>query len=98
MRVDGFDNCKKIGDFFWAGDRLSFICPCGCGHLAGIAVGGNPQVRPVWAWNGDREKPTCTPSIRIMPDTLSPNHPLASDYVPCRGWHGYMTDGELRSC
>ena len=35
-------------------------------------------------WNGDREKPTLKPSIQI----------------PQKGWHGYITHGELtkKSC
>lgn len=39
--------------------------------------------KPHWQWNGNREKPTLTPSIMVH----------ASFYQP--EWHGFLTDGEL---
>ena len=63
---------------------LHFVCPCGCGVVAGIAFLNPPgQAGPKWTWNGNREKPTCTPSILKLSG--------------CR-WHGYLTDGVFRSC
>lgn len=58
--------------------RLRFVCP-GCGELGGInfSAGG-------WTWDGNREAPTCTPSI-------------LHDKGRC-GWHGYLTAGEFRPC
>jgi uncharacterized protein DUF6527 len=62
---------------------MNFVCPCGCGkthsatlHLEGADGNG-------WMWNGNREKPTLTPSIGCR--------------TPC-GWHGYLTDGVFRAC
>ena len=57
---------------------LRFVCP-GCGELGGInfSAGG-------WTWDGNREAPTCTPSI-------------LHDDGRC-GWHGYLTAGEFRPC
>jgi hypothetical protein len=67
--------------------RLTFLCPCGCGTPAGVAVakdmndrGGN---HPVWQWDGNIEKPTITPSIQIIGGC---------------GWHGYLTAGVFRTC
>lgn len=37
-----------------------------------------------WEWNGSFDAPSLTPSI------------LQSG-LPCK-WHGYLTDGEFRSC
>lgn len=62
---------------------LSFRCPCGCGHLRQIPVGPGKVSSPAWTWNGDREKPTLTPSIACT--------------RPC-GWHGYLTDGVFKPC
>lgn len=59
-------------------DGLNFVCP-GCGEMGGI------QFSPSgWMWDGNRDAPTCTPSIL---------HDVAS----C-GWHGYLTAGEFRTC
>ena len=90
-RVAGFDHAKNPGDFYLTppnehegGCRhLSFLCPCGCGALAGIRVRDDGENRDgAWAWNRDEEKPTCTPSIDIKP-----GH-----------WHGHLTAGEFVSC
>jgi len=92
-RVENFDACEKAGDFFLTpvcaedrnSRRLSFLCPCGCGMLAGIRVRDDGEHRDgAWGWNRDEEKPTTTPSILIDP---SSNH-----------WHGYLTDGVFVPC
>jgi hypothetical protein len=59
---------------------LHFTCPCGCGACGATPVyaGSNG-----WCWNGDLEKPTLTPSIKML--------------SPC-GWHGYLTDGVFKRC
>jgi len=49
--------------------------------VAGNLVGSKPH----WSWNGDREKPTLTPSILVY------KHEGFDD-----GWHGFLTDGELK--
>jgi hypothetical protein len=88
-RVADFDACKEPGDYFLTPPnpeeggcrRLSFLCPCGCGDLAGIKVRDDGrQEGGAWAWNRDEEQPTCTPSILIGPG---------------QHWHGYLTRGEF---
>jgi hypothetical protein len=54
---------------------LHFKCPCGCGALLGVSFGPNG-----WTWDGNRDKPTVTPSIRDMAGCL---------------WHGFLTAGEF---
>lgn len=88
-RVADFDAAKEPGDYFLSepnadGEiRLSFLCPCGCGALAGIKVREDRQTTNfAWAWNGNIDKPTATPSIDIKP-----SH-----------WHGYLTNGEFVKC
>jgi hypothetical protein len=89
--VADFDSCNDPGDFFFSPPnpaedgmrRLSFICPCGCGDLAGIRVREDgAHIMPAWGWNRNEEKPTTSPSINI-----SYGH-----------WHGYLTDGVFVSC
>jgi len=64
----------------WCDDftRLEFMCPCGNDHLAGVRF--QPAFQQGWKWDGDKEKPTVTPSILIN---------------PC-GWHGYLTKGQFK--
>jgi hypothetical protein len=94
--VADFDACKQAGDYFFTpsnqnGERvLHFLCPCGCGVLAGIKIREDRlQTNNAWAWNGNEEKPTAHPSILIATGlpTTDNGH-----------WHGYLTDGEFRSC
>lgn len=85
-RVADYDHAKNAGDYFLSNEndageiRLSFICPCGCGVLAGIKVRRDgQQIGGAWGWNGDVDRPTTTPSINI-----DNGH-----------WHGYLTNGEF---
>lgn len=61
-----------------------FICPCGCGNRARIAVAKDtkPATSPSWKWNGSLNDPTLEPSVRQL---------------VC-GWHGYLRDGYWESC
>jgi len=69
------------GEFCFSDDEpptmLTFCCPCGCGDVGGIGLPGNKH-GPEWTWNGDKEKPTCTPSVRFIGG--------------CK-WHGFLTNG-----
>lgn len=40
---------------------MIYSCPCGCGRTG--ALNFRPHPSPSWEWNGDREKPTLTPSV-----------------------------------
>lgn len=90
-KVGGFSEAKQPGDFFITAPnvheggarRLSFLCPCGCGDLAGIRIRDDgQQMDGAWAWDGNEEQPTCTPSILI-----NKGH-----------WHGYLTAGVFVEC
>ena len=78
-RKDLSPGMAKWADFE-NGTHLSFVCPCGCGSANQIPVhcGDNGAG---WKWNGDRARPTLTPSI--------------AQTTPCK-WHGFLTDGEFR--
>lgn len=62
-----------------------FDCPgCGCSH--GIRTTG--EGGPIWGFNGDMEKPTVTPSIRVQ-------HYLekSGKMVLC---HSFITNGMIQ--
>lgn len=62
---------------------LLFYCP-GCDGAHPYHV-GNPT-GPTWSWNGDGDKPTFTPSLRVL------NH---SGGTSC---HLFLTDGMIHYC
>lgn len=73
---------------------LLFSCPCGCDQVGSIAFrrhvkDGVEQPGPVWIWDGNRELPTCTPSIGFYG---------ANDRKQGYHWHGFLTAGEFREC
>jgi len=65
-----------------AADRLMFWCPaCEAIHVVTI-TGKDP-----WQWNGDREVPTITPSVRTFSGAME-----AGRRASC---HLQLTDGKL---
>lgn len=81
-----FEGVKRPGAFkFTTRDGypgpagMNFWCPCGCEAL--LAVSFVPPHS--WKWDGNREKPTVTPSILHMEG--------------CR-WHGYLRAGVFEEC
>lgn len=62
---------------------MIFVCPCGCGDRSPVHFTTGETTHPRWTWNGNREKPTLTPSLNKTSGCL---------------WHGYLTDGEFREC
>lgn len=55
---------------------LLFKCPCGCGDTCGINF--HEDFEPRWDWDGNKEKPTVSPSIQRIGD--------------CK-WHGWFEEG-----
>jgi hypothetical protein len=49
----------------------------------------HPDALAIWAWNGDRDWPTITPSINCL---------AKKDGKPAGGcgWHGFITDGAFQ--
>jgi hypothetical protein len=78
-------NGRRRGDFWFSDSypggtiKLLFGCP-GCGRLHTIPVAG-PNA---WHWDGNRDKPTLSPSIKIH----QPHEDGDCD------WHGYFRGGE----
>ena len=65
---------------YGAPDGLFFVCPCGCRGLGVVTLGGKG-----WSWNGDRDRPTVTPSVYF--NRGEPGE-----------WHGYLTEGRWVGC
>lgn len=60
-----------------------FHCPgCGCDH----GIWTTPGSHPVWGFNGDVEKPTFTPSIKVTYQTLKLTNIC----------HSFVTEGKIK--
>lgn len=83
-------NDPRVPEEWFSTYGLLFACPR-CGRVNGIAFDLPDHAQkagPKWTWNGDFEKPTCTPSIRAVKHGERPQ---------C-GFHGYITDGAWSFC
>lgn len=72
--------------------HILFVCPNG--KRCSVFVGPAPVERPrpdacyTWGWNGDKDRPTLTPSINCIAE---------KDGKPTGGcgWHGFIANGEM---
>ena len=71
------------------GDRLAWWCP-GCDMPHQIAVGEGPG--PRWGWNGNADRPTFTPSVRVSYD--GPD--AGRDGAPPAMCHSFVVDGQMQ--
>jgi hypothetical protein len=73
--------------------RFVFFCPgCQCGH--GIKTTGDG---PKWAFNGDVEKPTISPSILVHEhDTILPENDSTGKVTKTFRCHSFVTDGNIQ--
>lgn len=46
-------------------NQLWFYCP-GCKHAHAFHMDGDANVRPMWSFDGDLDKPSVTPSLRVF--------------------------------
>jgi hypothetical protein len=69
IRVDDIDTVQAISGAFEYYTRagvegpagMIYGCPCGCGRTGALAF--RPAPSPSWHWDGNRDKPTLTPSV-----------------------------------
>lgn len=70
---------------------VTFWCP-GCDHPHGPQVAGSKK----WAWNGERDKPTFSPSLLCRADygtaAQHGSHPRGGEHV-C---HSFIVDGRIQ--
>jgi hypothetical protein len=81
--------------------RIAFWCP-GCNEAHAVPIN-----RP-WRWNGDRERPTLTPSMLLTSGHFNPGHKgecwctynakHADNPAPfkCGRCHTFLTDGRIQ--
>ena len=74
---------------------MHFWCP-GCDHAHGIHHGPGG-----WTWNGDLERPTFTPSVKVTGVQWAPQHGFhkpkhAVDPGGQTVCHSFVTDGRIR--
>lgn len=67
---------------YWGQDSdaptgFHFKCPCGCKAVGGVRLSG----AGAWEWNGDKEKPTVSPSVLLYDRDMSSH------------WHGWLRNG-----
>ena len=67
------------------GQSAWFICP-GCGHYHHMPFGDGPH--PRWMFNGDADKPTFSPSLRVRWDQGDPPVPQVC--------HSYVRAGQIQ--
>ena len=82
------------------GDKSYFLfwCPgCGCGHVYWCGSGfTHPQQ---WTFNGDYEKPSFSPSLRMFVRvTREDGERLVDTGEQKTHCHLFVTDGEIRYC
>lgn len=77
--------------------QLGIFCP-GCGIAHFVNVKAWQAGCAVWTWNGDRDKPTFSPSLLVRwngskrGDSDEPRHPYSSDEK--RVCHSFVRDGQ----
>ena len=64
---------------------LQYNCPCGCGSVGQIHMvpTGTPHDSRTWEWDGNRERPTLSPSIRRTIDCKFHGHLQAGVWSAC---------------
>ncbi|MCI0433881.1 MAG: hypothetical protein L0271_09525 [Gemmatimonadetes bacterium] len=86
-RIEGsiFDCCGIPGAFTFAENdsHLIYGCPC-CGEPRAVPIFTGTKVEKAWLWDGNREAPTLSPSIRHRGDLCTP---------PACSWHGWLRAG-----
>ena len=73
--------------------HIQFVCPNG--HRCSVLLGPQCVTRPtpdalcIWAWDGNIDRPTLTPSINCIAE---------KDGKPTGGcgWHGFITNGIMK--
>lgn len=81
---------------------ITFGCPCGCGALHGASfdnrpadwVAKNTPGHTGWHWDGNKDKPTLTPSLGLH--VSKGINEVGPDGV--YHWHGFLKAGIFEEC
>lgn len=105
---EDFVSNGQPGAFRWTGlygvegDHfgMNFKCPCGCGAVHGVGFDNRPadwvakdRSRPTWHWDGNKEKPTLSPSLG-----LHRSHDGQTIGADGYHWHGFLKAGVFEEC
>ncbi|MCW5695763.1 MAG: hypothetical protein KIS96_03400 [Bauldia sp.] len=80
-----FEYCEDAGRV----TGLLYVCPCGCGAQGFLRFRSAESERPSWIWDGDREKPTLSPSVHHI-------WKLTQGGTKTH-WHGFLRGGVWES-
>jgi hypothetical protein len=80
---------------------MTFRCPCGCGAMHGVGFDNRPsdwggeaeKKQPRWHWDGNKEKPTLTPSLGLR--KCRDDQTVGADGYH---WHGFLRAGVFEEC
>lgn len=77
------------------GKYLTFWCPaCGYGHTVGVGDGLPPQMR--WDWNGDIDKITLSPSVKLTCGRRTDPKYIPEPDDPPEVCHSFVRDGHIQ--
>lgn len=71
-------------------ESVFYRCPCGCGQMGMLRLRSGaidpswPGWQSGWQWDGNREKPTLTPSV---------HHTYRQNGAERTHWHGWLRAG-----
>jgi hypothetical protein len=71
----------------WPTRDIGFWCP-GCGCMHWIPTAGEKG----WTWNGSKDVPTVTPSLR----RTTPDHNVDGEALPPHCCHLFVREGQLQ--
>lgn len=81
------------------GKTLMFYCPA-CSETHGVNIEGNSSKEPQWIFNGDVNKPTFSPSVRVSWTEPSDNENEFDDTTKDKQicCHFFVTNGMISYC
>lgn len=91
-----YESLKQEGDYYVKGGRITIWLPGHSRHMGSISLPIDGS--GAWRYNGNLDKPTLEPSIRVSTKRpLNPEDP-PEKWQEVELWHGFLTDGQLKSC
>lgn len=85
----------KIELTTYAGDpAITYRCPCGASHTLRVSGSHTPR----WTWNGDRERPTISPSVNYTEAACSDDCDVCEEghHLPEFRCHSFVHEGRVQ--
>jgi len=96
LRLPNGSMPKNEGEFAWDESETYCRMMLPGGHFTNLPtdrVPPTPASTARWGWNGDLDRPTFTPSVRVFIRQRALEEDRDEEL-----WHGFITDGVMRSC